>query len=73
MHTVPRTLAFLALASATFGCRALRNHDDKPAGAGPNKLLDDVAVGQNRCPNEDGEARPFVVERDATDLATTAA
>ena len=33
-------------------------------------MLDSVAVGQNRCPDEDGDARPFVVEWDATDLAT---
>ena len=33
-------------------------------------MLDEVAVGQARCPDEDGDARPFVVEWDATDLAT---
>lgn len=59
-----------ALMFASLGCRALRGVDDKPAGAGPNAMLDDVAVGQNRCPDEDGNARPFVVEWDATDLAT---
>ncbi|PRQ06513.1 hypothetical protein ENSA7_38320 [Enhygromyxa salina] len=32
-------------------------------------MLDEVAVGKNRCPDEDGDARPFVVEWDATDLA----
>lgn len=53
-----------------FGCKTINAVDDKPAGAGPNAMLDDVAVGQARCPDEDGDARPFVVEWDATDLAT---
>lgn len=67
-----RTLACVltALTFTSLGCRALRSVDDKPAGAGPNAMLDDVAVGQNRCPDADGNARPFVVEWDATDLAT---
>jgi hypothetical protein len=60
----------LGLALGPLGCHALRNADGAPAGSGPNAMLDDVAVGQNRCPNADGEARPFVVEWDATDLAT---
>lgn len=58
------------LAIAPLGCHALRNVDGKRAGSGPNSMLDDVAVGKNRCPDAEGEAKPFVVEWDATDLAT---
>jgi hypothetical protein len=60
----------LGLGLGPLGCHALRNADHAPAGSGPNAMLDDVAVGQNRCPDAEGEARPFVVEWDATDLAT---
>lgn len=63
-------LGLACLGLGPIGCHALRSADSKPAGAGPNTMLDDVAVGQNRCPDADGEARPFVVEWDATDLAT---
>jgi hypothetical protein len=70
MRTVLGLFAALCVALSPLGCHALRNVDGKPAGSGPNAMLDDVAVGQNRCPNADGEARPFVVEWDATDLAT---
>ena len=65
--------SLLGLGAATLGCRSLDGLDGvdgQSAGAGPNSMLDEVAVGRARCPDEDGEARPFVVEWDATDLAT---
>jgi hypothetical protein len=55
---------------ALLGCRATRNLDDNPAGAGPNKLLDKTAVGKNRCEGGGGNYSPFVVEWDATDLSS---
>jgi hypothetical protein len=70
MRTIPWALFVLASGCAVFGCHALRSVDRQPAGAGPNSMLDDVAVGQHRCPDADGDARPFVVEWDATDLAS---
>jgi hypothetical protein len=70
MKMAPWITSLAVLVCASLGCRALRDFDDKPAGAGPNSMLDDVAVGQARCPDADGDARPFVVEWDATDLAT---
>ncbi|MCB9748901.1 MAG: hypothetical protein H6713_02725 [Myxococcales bacterium] len=53
------------------GCAATRHVDTQPAGAGPNKMLDSVAVGKSRC-EDPGKANfaPFVVEWDATDLST---
>jgi hypothetical protein len=55
---------------ALLGCRATRNLDENPAGAGPNKLLDKTAVGKNRCEGGGGNDSPFVVEWDATDLSS---
>lgn len=55
---------------ALLGCRATRNLDDDPAGAGRNKLLDKTAVGKNRCESGGGNYSPFVVEWDATDLSS---
>ena len=52
------------------GCAATRNLDDTPAGSGPNKMLDDTAIGQNRCDEGKVTQQPFVVEWDATDLST---
>ncbi|MCK9460881.1 MAG: hypothetical protein M0R80_14680, partial [Proteobacteria bacterium] len=47
-----------------------RHFDGQPAGAGPNQLLNDTAVGQHRCGSGEALASPFVVEWDATDLST---
>ncbi len=52
------------------GCRAVANYDSKPAGAGPNKMLDSTAVGKHRCEGGATTYSPFVVEWDATDLAS---
>lgn len=64
-------LALLAAAALAASCAATRaNLDTTPAGAGPNQMLDDSAVGQNRCATGGGVEQPFVVEWDATDLST---
>lgn len=52
------------------GCRAVANYDSAPAGAGPNKMLDNTAVGKHRCEGGGATYSPFVVEWDATDLAS---
>jgi hypothetical protein len=62
-------LSVVAL-SQTGGCKAVRNLDNQPAGAGPNAMLDDTAVGKSRCDEGKVTQRPFVVEWDATDLST---
>jgi hypothetical protein len=65
MHHRSSFASLLALTLPLSACTASTN----AGGAGAKTMLDDIAVGQNRCPDEDGEARPFVVEWDATDLA----
>ncbi len=52
------------------GCKATRDFDTTPAGSGPNRMLDDTAVGRSRCAGGQTDTSPFVVEWDATDLAT---
>jgi len=51
-------------------CRAVRDFDTTPAGAGPSRMLDGTAVGRSRCSEGLIDTSPFVVEWDATDLAT---
>jgi hypothetical protein len=68
-------IALGALATATAAwlacaCLATRHLDTKAAGTGPNQLLNDTAVGQNRCDSGKATSSPFVVEWDATDLST---
>ena len=73
MHRIPAGFALAALSVlclSSFACKTIEGVDGESASAGPNAMLDEVAVGQARCPDEDGDARPFVVEWDATDLAT---
>jgi hypothetical protein len=52
------------------GCQATRHAASGPAGAGPNAMLDATTVGQHRCATGAEEGSPFVVEWDATDLAS---
>ncbi|MDD5309212.1 MAG: hypothetical protein PHU25_18010 [Deltaproteobacteria bacterium] len=63
-------LAALGAALAFAGCQAVQHTDTTPAGAGPNQMLNDTAVGQNRCDAGKITSSPFVVEWDATDLST---
>jgi len=72
-RTSDRTLRFVvgALgAGALLGCQAARHATSRPAGSGPNAMLDPTAVGRARCETGGAEDRPFVVEWDATDLAS---
>jgi hypothetical protein len=65
-----RSLFIWVAALALGGCQAVQHVDTTPAGAGPNKMLDQTAVGQNRCDTGKITSSPFVVEWDATDLST---
>jgi hypothetical protein len=58
------------IVAALAGCKATRDFDTTPAGSGPNKMLDDTAVGRGRCSGGQIDTSPFVVEWDATDLST---
>lgn len=63
-------IAALAAAVGLSGCRAARDFDTTPAGAGPSAMLDDTTVGRSRCSEGLVDTSPFVVEWDATDLST---
>jgi hypothetical protein len=66
-----RTAIVTALAIAALaGCKAARDFDTTPAGAGPSSMLDGTAVGDSRCSAGRIDTSPFVVEWDATDLST---
>lgn len=62
--------ALLSAAALATACLATKHLDTKAAGTGPNKLLDDTAVGKHRCDSGEATSSPFVVEWDATDLST---
>lgn len=52
------------------GCQATQHATSGPAGSSPNAMLDRTAVGKHRCEAAATDPSPFVVEWDATDLAT---